>query len=268
MARVAVISLSDDLFRVDDVAGERARIGGADLVVEASKWHRRRRGLAVCTTNPAPDRLGDDAIAEGLENAGDRRSSRWRASGHRPRPFKWRSPLCGGGLDGLFVRRTPHPGAVFGASNRAMTPSRKRSRAGRSCRRAPGRGGLRRHDSRAFASMDRGQSFPATAPSDHSSHLVGPSACSRIARRPSSCRAIPSSWRRSATSSVCIWRALAGGSSHPPGSLCRRKEPDPGPDRQAIPSVPLATMRPGQADHPRRSHDYKRQTLRHDLSAR
>ena len=32
------------------------------------------------------------------------------------------------------------------------------------------------------------------------------SACSRIARRPSSCRAIPSSWRRSATSSVCIWR--------------------------------------------------------------
>ena len=34
----------------------------------------------------------------------------------------------------------------------------------------------------------------------------GPSACSRIARRPSSCRAIPSSWRRSATSSVCIWR--------------------------------------------------------------
>ena len=35
--------------------------------------------------------------------------------------------------------------------------------------------------------------------------IGGPSACSRIARRPSS-RAIPSSWRRSATSSVCIWR--------------------------------------------------------------
>ena len=29
--------------------------------------------------------------------------------------------------------------------------------------------------------------------------IGGPSACSRIARRPSSCRAIPSSWRRSAT---------------------------------------------------------------------
>ena len=49
----------------------------------------------------------------------------------------------------------------------------------------------------------------------------GPSACSRIARRPSSCRAIPSSWRRSATSSG-IWRRRIV------RSLCRRKEPDPG----------------------------------------
>ena len=74
----------------------------------------------------------------------------------------------------------------------------------------------------------------------------GPSACSRIARRPSSCRAIPSSWRRSA---VGLYLA-------PPDRalvLCvDEKSQIQALDR----SQPLLPMRPGQAE--RRSHDYKR----------
>ena len=76
----------------------------------------------------------------------------------------------------------------------------------------------------------------------------GPSACSRIARRPSSCRAIPSSWRRSATSSALYLappdRALASVST-------KRARSRP----WTVPS-PSCRCAAGQAE--RRGHDYKR----------
>ena len=76
----------------------------------------------------------------------------------------------------------------------------------------------------------------------------GPSACSRIARRPSSCRAIPSSWQKV--------RDIVGLYLAPPDRalvLCvDEKSQIQALDR----SQPLLPMRPGQAE--RRSHDYKR----------
>ena len=103
---------------------------------------------------------------------------------------KWRRRYAAEGLDGLYDE--PRPGAPRQIGDDAIaeavrltleeTPPDATHWSLRSMARASG------HAPRPFIASG------------------GPSACSRIARRPSSCRAIPSSWRRSATSSVCIWR--------------------------------------------------------------
>ena len=169
------------------------------------------------------------AAAEGLEN----KEIAVRLEASADTVGKWRRRYAAEGLDGLYDE--PRPGAPRQIGDDAIaeavrltleeTPPDATHWSLRSMARASGH-----------------------APSTIHRILAGPSACSRIARRPSSCRAIPSSWRRSATSSVCIWRrrirALV---------LCvDEKSQIQALDR----SQPLLPMRPGQAE--RRSHDYKR----------
>ena len=145
---------------------------------------------------------------------------------------KWRRRYAAEGLDGLYDE--PRPGAPRQIGDDAIaeavrltleeTPPDATHWSLRSMARASG------HAPRPFIASG------------------GPSACSRIARRPSSCRAIPSSWRRSATSSVCIWRRRIV-----PWFSVSTKRARSRP--WTVPS-PSCRCAPGQAE--RRSHDYKR----------
>ena len=165
MARVAVtISLSDD---------ERAELEGA---VSSSQ-----DVAGACAAGS--DRLGGGGR---VGEQGDRRSSRGER-GHRGQVA---SPLCGGGLDGLYDE--PRPGAPRQIGDDAIAEAVRLT-----LEETPPDATHWSLRSMARASGHAPSTFIASG---------GPSACSRIARRPSSCRAIPSSWRRSATSSVCIWR--------------------------------------------------------------
>ena len=157
-----------------------------------------------------------------------------RQPGHRGQVA---SPLCGGGPR-RSVRRTP---PRRGASNRRTHRGSGPADAGRD---AAGRDPLE-------PSLDGAGSGHAPRP------FIASAGLRLAAAWLGDLQAVERSlsWRRSATSSVCIWRA---GSC--PGSLCRRKEPDPGLDR----SQPLLPTRPGQAE--RRSHDYK--TTARPLSSR
>ena len=121
------------------------------------------------------------AAAEGLENK--EIAVRLEASAT---VGKWRRRYAAEGLDGLYDE--PRPGAPRQIGDDAIEAVRRRRR---------------RRTRPMEPSLDARASGHAPSPFIASG---GPSACSRIARRPSSCRAIPSSWRRSATSSVCIWR--------------------------------------------------------------
>ena len=146
-----------------------------------------------------------------------RRRKGWRT---RRSPFvsrRARTPWASGvaamrriGLDGLYDE--PRPGAPrqIGDDAIAEVPAD----AGRD---AAGRDPLE-------PSLD-GVGRCGHAPSDHSSHLAGLRLAAASRRRPSSCRAIPSSWRK-VRDIVGLYLAPLGSC---PGSLCRRKEPDPGP---------------------------------------
>ena len=127
------------------------------------------------------------AAAEGLEN----KEIAVRLEASADTVGKWRRRYAAEGLDGLYDE--PRPGAPRQIGDDAIAEAVRLTLE----EDAAGRDPLEPSARWRGRAATRPRPFIASG---------GPSACSRIARRPSSCRAIPSSWRRSATSSVCIWR--------------------------------------------------------------
>ena len=127
------------------------------------------------------------AAAEGLEN----KEIAVRLEASADTVGKWRRRYAAEGLDGLYDE--PRPGAPRQIGDDAIAEVVRLTLE----ETPPDATHWSLRGSMARAAATRPRPFIASG---------GPSACSRIARRPSSCRAIPSSWRRSATSSVCIWR--------------------------------------------------------------
>ena len=166
------------------------------------------------------------AAAEGLEN----KEIAVRLEASADTVGKWRRRYAAEGLDGLYDE--PRPGAPRQIGDDAIAEAVRLT-----LEETPPDAthwSLRRWRGRAAT---RPRPFIASG---------GPSACSRIARRPSSVeRSLP--WRRSATSSVCIWR--------------RRIVPWFSVSTKRARSRPWTVPSPS-ADAPReaerRSHDYKR----------
>ena len=161
------------------------------------------------------------AAAEGLEN----KEIAVRLEASADTVGKWRRRYAAEGLDGLYDE--PRPGAPRQIGDDAIAEAVRLT-----LEETPPRDPLE-------PSLDGAGERPRAL--DHSSHLAG-LRCSRI-RRPSSCRARGEGPRHR--------RSVFGAAGSCPGSLCRRKEPDPG----------LGPFPAPLADAPReaeRSHDYKR----------